>query len=161
MRHLTGFRINRSDALESYAFEWANKNEVGALESYTYKGIEPPRSELLEAAKRASIIAAKMVSLSLAEQDIMDGTTFYGLKIEYPSDSEYYKLKIKASAQLPTGYTFKYETPNWRVWYSGTRGDFNNAIKSTMQKLMQECWKYIDGERAQTKLTFTKEAEEE
>ena len=126
MRQLTGFRINRSGAVDSYIFEWVNKNDAGAMESYTYKGIEPPRPELLTAADNIALISAKMVSLSLMEKDVMDGGCFYGLKMEYPVDADYYKLQIKASVQIPWGYTFKYETPNWRVWYSNTKGDFNN-----------------------------------
>ena len=161
MRQLTGFRINRSGAVDSYIFEWVNKNDAGAMESYTYKGIEPPRPELLTAADNIALISAKMVNLSLTEKDVMDGGCFYGLKMEYPVDADYYKLQIKASVQIPWGYTFKYETPNWRVWYSNTKGDFNNTIKGAMQKLTQECCKYIDGERAQTKLAFTKQETED
>ena len=52
------------------------------------------------------------------------------------------------------GYTFDFTTPNWNVWYSNSRGEFNNNVRDTVRELLQECWKYIDGERAQTKLNF-------
>lgn len=161
MRQLTGFRINRSGAVDSYIFEWKNKNEAGAMESYTYKGIEPPRPELLKAAANVGALSARMISLNMTAEEVQTGSCFCGLKIEYPADGEYYRLQIKASIQLPLGYMFKYETPNWKVWYAGNKGEFNNKVKEIVQKLLQECWKYIDGERAQTKLTFTKEAEKE
>lgn len=160
MKYLTGFSINRSGTADSYIFEWKNKNDAGAMESYTYKGVEPPRPELLQAAANVGALSARMISLDMTAEEVQAGSCFCGLKIEYPADGEYYRLRIKASIQLPLGYMFKYETPNWRVWCTGTKGEFNNKVREIVQKLLQECWKYIDGERAQTKLRFTKEEEE-
>ena len=154
MRKLTGFKINRSGHVDAYIFEWQNKNEAGAVESFTYRGIEPPRPQLLEKAKRAAKLAAKMVSLAVTESEVEDSGVFKSISFEYPTDNDKYKMRIKASVSIQFGYTFDFTTPNWNVWYSNSRGEFNNNVRNTIHELLQECWKYIDGERAQTKLNF-------
>ena len=154
MRKLTGFKISRSGPVDRYVFEWQNKNEAGAIETYTYQGVEPPRPQLLEKAKRAAKLAAKMVSLAVTESEVEDSGVFKSISFEYPTDNDKYKMRIKASVSIQFGYTFDFTTPNWNVWYSNSRGEFNNNVRGTVHELLQECWKYIDGERAQTKLNF-------
>lgn len=161
MRRLTGFKIIRGRA-DQYVFEWQNKNEAGAQELYTYRGTEPPRPELLTSAREVAAVAAKMISLLVSGSEAREGASFYAMTVEYPSSGDFYRLKIKASMEIHHGYTFGYTTPNWKVWYRNM-DELNNTIREAVQKLWQECWKYIDGERAQTKLEFadkqTKEVE--
>ena len=161
MRRLTGFKISRSGPVNAYVFEWQNKNEAGAVETFTYRGIEPPRPQLLENAKRAAVLAARMVSLSVTESEAGESGVFKSIGFEYPVGKDMYKMRIKASVAIQLGYTFDFTTPNWRVWYSNSRGEFNNNVRNTVHELLQECWKYIDGERAQMKLNFKMDEDKE
>lgn len=161
MRRLTGFKISRSGPVDAYVFEWQNKNEAGAVETFTYRGIEPPRPQLLDRAKRVAMLAAKMVSLSITESEAEEGGVFKSISFEHPVGEDKYKVKIKASMAIHLGYTFDFTTPNWNVWYAHSRGEFNNTVRDTIHELLQECWKYIDGERAQTKLNFKMDEDKE
>ena len=94
-----------------------------------------------------------MVSLNATDSDIHAGAGFHSLCFEYPKSIEGYKVRIKAEMEFPwNGYTFKYQTPAWRVYYGQQAGDFNNMIRDTIHAWMEECWKYIDGSRAQVPL---------
>lgn len=153
MRRLTKFKIGGS-RYPVYTFAWEdNKDDGVAPEIYTYQGTEPPDPALIVAAREVGIMAAKMVSIHGTDSDFERGAAFHGLIIEYPKQLEGYQLRVQASMTYPwNGYTFKYVTPAWRVYHKDTFGDFNTKLRETVLKLMQECWKYIDGERAQVQL---------
>ena len=156
MRKLIGFRINHGGGVPSYIFEWQNTNEAGAVELYRYRGIEPPRPELQEAADRVANVATKMVELPTDRQAL-----FHNIDMEYPAKMKNgYKLRIKATAPIQRGYLFTFSTPVWDVFYPADKGELNNTIRDAVLALMQECWKYIDGDRAQVKLDLGEDEKE-
>lgn len=159
-RKLTGFKIKGLEGKNQFVFEWTKKNDSGALETYSYRGIEPPRPELLTAAKNVAILACKMVNLSTTESEARSSALFYAINFEYPESDDRYEVKIKSSVEIQFGYQFTFSTPKWKVYYSNSRGEYNNMVRDTIHALLQECWKYIDGERAQTKLSFQGESED-
>lgn len=153
-RKLIGFKIS-GQKIQQYEFVWQKENEAGSKDIFTYRGVEPPRPELLAAAKNVAIMAARMVNLGITTDEAQNSALFYGLNFEYPDDIDGYELRIKSSVEIQYGYVFKFSTPKWKVYYAHSRGEFNNEVRDCIHKLMNECWKYIDGERAQTKLSFT------
>lgn len=155
MRRLTKFRIGGS-RVPVYTFAWEDTKDEGmAPEVYTYQGTEPPDPSLMAAAGEVGVMAAKMISLNGTDSDFAKGMEFHGLSLEYPEKLEGYQLRVKASMTYPwNGYTFNFTTPAWRVYYKDTFGDFNTSLRESVLKLMQECWRYVDGERAQVKLGF-------
>jgi len=156
VRKLLRFTITSKDA---YIFEWQKENDTMALETFSFCGKEPPRPELKSAAKDVAKIAAKMVGLSVTDSEANDGAAFLGVKFSYPETHDKYYLRIHASQAIQGGHDFIYTTPKWSVFYSSANGEMNNTIRNTVHKLLEECWKYIDGERAQTKLSFAQQEE--
>ena len=156
VRKLLRFNITSNDA---YIFEWQKENDQQALETFSFRGKEPPRPELKAAAKNVAMLAAKMVGLSVTDSEKNAGAYFLGVKFSYPETNDRYRLRIHASQAIQSGYDFVYTTPKWNVYYSNAKGEMNNTIRTTIHTLLEECWKYIDGERAQTKLPFKQQEE--
>lgn len=152
-RKLIGFKIS-GQKIPQYEFIWKKESASGSNDIFTYRGVEPPRPELLAAAKDAAILAVKMVGLSTTASEAQLSALFYGMTFEYPDNIDGYELRIKSSVEIQFGYVFKFSTPKWKVYYAHSRGEFNNEARDCIHTLMNECWKYIDGERAQTKLAF-------
>lgn len=151
MRKLISFKIS-SGKIPAFSFEW-QKTVEGLPEVYRLKSVESPDPALMEAAHAVAVLSSKMVSLNLTDSDADSGAMFHGISFEYQKELEGYFAKIKADMYLPwNGYNFAYSTPKWRVYYSNSQGDLNNNIRNTIHTLLEECWKYIDGNRAQVKL---------
>lgn len=156
VRKLLKFEITSKGA---YIFEWQKDNDAGYPERYSYRGTEAPRPELKETAKKVAQLAAKMVGLSVTDSERNSGAYFLGVRFSYPESNERYNLRIHASQTIQYNYEFVYQTPKWKVYYTNSRGEMNNIIRNTIHELLQECWKYIDGDRAQTKLPFAQKEE--
>lgn len=151
MRKLISFKIG-GGLIPVYSFEWQSDTE-GLPEIYRLKCSEAPDPALIEAAHEVGKLAAKMVSINATNSDMDKGAAFHGISFDYPKSFEGYRVKIKAEMTFPwNGYTFKYETPAWRVEYGAQQGEFQYIIKNSILGLLEECWKYVDGDRAQVKL---------
>lgn len=111
---------------------------------------------MLEKSHAVGVLASRLVCLSVTGDDAWRGAKFHAISFDYPAgDPDSYIVRIRADMNYPwQPYTFTYTTPKWRVQYSNAAGDYNNEIRNIINELLQECWKYIDGERAQVKLGF-------
>ena len=135
-----------------YKIIWEEMAEGAKIwEKHLLESNEYPRDELDEAIDDMGrfLIAACMINLT--ESETSRNVEVTRVVMDYKNDR---KVSVTADVNLPTGYSIALHGP---MMTCRPQGD---ELDEAVDKLQEECFRYIDGDRAQQKL-FDDEAEGE
>ena len=127
-----------------YKITWEEMAEGAKIwEKHLLESNEYPRAELDEAIDDMGrfLIAACMVGLT--ESETRRNVEVTRIVTDYKSVR---KVSVTADVNLPTGYSIALHGPMMPCQPRG--GELDEAV----DKLQEECFRYIDGDRAQQKL---------
>lgn len=136
----------------SYKIAWEEMAEGTKIwEQHMLESNEYPRIELDEAIKDMGrfLIAACMIDLT--ESETRRNVEVTRITADYKNVR---KVSVTANIILPTGYSIALHGP---MIPCQTKGD---EIDVAFDRLQEECFRYIDGDRAQQKLFDSKAKDE-
>ena len=127
-----------------YKITWEEMAEGAKIwEKHLLESNEYPRDELDEAIDDMGrfLIAACMINLT--ESETSRNVEVTRVVMDYKNDR---KVSVTADVNLPTGYSIALYGP---MMTCRPQGD---ELDEAVDKLQEECFRYIDGDRAQQKL---------
>lgn len=151
-RKIKSFEIDKHQVFK-ITFERENAS-TGTYDTYQIKCAEYPRPELIEAVKELSPYITKILELpDYCEDRLMTKKLTY----TYDKKTAETSVTITAKFYIPNDGTFievkvpkrviNYETPTSEI-------PFTPECSEIIERLTTEIFRYIDGDRAQDKLTF-------
>lgn len=151
-RKIKSFEIGKHQIFK-ITFERENEN-TGACDTYQIKCAEYPRPELIEAAKKLSPHIAEILELPDYCEDRLIARKFTYTYNEKTAETG---VTITAKFYIPNAGTFIEVKAPKRVINYGTQTSeipFTPECSEVIERLTTEIFRYIDGDRAQDKLTF-------
>lgn len=151
-RKIRSFEIGKHQVFK-ITFERENKS-TGAYDTYQIKCAEYPRPELIEAVKELSPYITEILELPDYCEDRLIAKK---LTYTYNEKTAEIGVTITAKFYIPNAGTFievkapkraiNYETPTSEI-------PFTPECSEVIERLTTEIFRYIDGDRAQDRLTF-------
>ena len=151
-RRIRKFEIGRRQVF-NITYEKDNEN-TGGCDTLQIKCAEYPRPELIEAVKKLSPYITEILELP---DDCKDRLIARKLTYTYDEKMAETSVTITAKFYIPNDGTFievkvpkrviNYETPTSEI-------PFTPECSEIIERLTTEIFRYIDGDRAQNKLTF-------
>lgn len=151
-RKIKKFEIGKHQIFK-ITFERENAS-TGAYDTYQIKCAELPRPELIEAVKRLSPYIAEILELPDYCEDRLIAKK---LTYTYNEKTAETSVTITAKFYIPDAGTFVEVKAPPRVINHGTPTSeipFTPECSKIIERLTMEIFRYIDGDRAQDKLTF-------
>ena len=145
-------------------FIWKKKTDAG-IEKMSLTCSEPPAPELIDKYNSLILIIASLLNLPGTVQDMKErkgGCTILKVSYQYEEMSDGQMLrdvKLKAAMYMALSAEKATILTPWIKDTSKHAGYLpEGSLVRMLDDLEQQCWNYIDGNRAQTHLNF-KEAE--
>ena len=151
-RKIKSFEIGKHQVFK-ITFERENTS-TGAYDTYQIKCAEYPRSELIEAVKELSPYITENLELPDHCEDRLIARK---LNYTYNEKTAETSVTITAKFYIPDAGTFVEVKVPPRVINHGTPTSeipFTPECSKVIERLTTEIFRYIDGDRAQGKLTF-------
>lgn len=151
-RKIKSFEIDKHQVFK-ITFERENEN-TGVYDTYQIKCAELPRPELIEAVKRLSPYITEILELPDYCEDRLIAKK---LAYTYNEKTAETSVTITAKFYIPDAGTFIEVKAPPRVINYGTPTSeilFTPECSKIIEQLTTEIFRYIDGDRAQDKLTF-------
>lgn len=145
-------------------FIWEKKTDAG-IEKMSLTCSEPPAPELIDKYNSLILIIASMLNLPGTVQDMKErkgGCSILKVSFQYEemADGQVLRdVKLKVAMYMALAADKATISTPWIKDTSQHAGYLpEGSLVRMLDDLEQECWNYIDGNRAQTRLEF-KEAE--
>lgn len=151
-RKIKSFEIGKHQIFK-ITFERENEN-TRAYDTYQIKCAEYPRPELIEAVKKLSPYITEILELP---DDCKDRLIVRKLTYTYGEKTAETSITITAKFYIPNAGTFiEVKAPKRVVNYGTPTSEipFTPECSKIIERLTTEIFRYIDGDRAQDKLTF-------
>lgn len=143
-----------------WRFCWLQTEEEKFWEEHQLESVELPAPEFNRAFENMAeaVIDAAIMPFNPADTSILAGTVYVEAVNVSTREDGARVLTINATIQkLPEIINWKIKTPP--VTDCGENRTMSQRTLMHLDKLTEECWKYIDGYRAQTHLEFEKASE--
>ena len=152
MRRLKQIKLTyREKTGTSYKIVWEESAGGKLWEKHLLESSEYPRAELEEAVDDMGRFLVEVCALRLTAEQVRRSVDVTRVAVDYRSVR---RVAISADVFLPSSYTIALNGPAMPCQPQG------DELDRSFAKLEEECFRYIDGDRAQQKL-FGDEAEGE
>lgn len=152
MRRLKQIKLTyREKTGTSYKIVWEELSDGELWEKHLLESSECPRPELEEAVDDMGRFLVAACAICLTDEQMRHNVDVTRVAVDYKSVRE---IAILANILLPTGYSIALNGPAMPCQPQG------DELDRSFAKLEEECFRYIDGDRAQQRL-FTEDEEDE
>lgn len=152
MRRLKQIKLTyREKTGTSYKIIWEESSGGKIWEKHLLESSEYPRAELEEAVDDMGRFLIAVCAIRLTDEQMRRNVDVTRVVVDYKSVRQ---IAISADILLPTGYGIALNGPAMPCQPQG------DELDRSFARLEEECFRYIDGDRAQQKL-FTEDEEDE
>lgn len=145
MRSLRKLKIMYSEKKgTSYRIDWSESSgDMDVWEHHVLESGDCPRPELKKAIENMAFFLVDLCEIEMPAEEIQDHVSITSIVID---EKKARMVSISGDVLLMNGYSIKLNGPSCLCPVDG------NALDKALDVLTQECFRYVDGNRAQMKL---------
>lgn len=155
MRRLLKFKSVVTDKGIAHDFVWEEVGEKG-LEKQTLHSTDYARPELDASLDELRFHLVRMCELAMDSDWISMHSRVHEIQFKYPKEEGDTSFTIKGIVFLKNSYNaLKLNLPWWP--FDNAEAECEGTVEHALNAVTEECWRFIDGDRAQQKLFSTEE----